>query len=192
MVNRNNLTSGKEMDRTLVMKIRTGDKKALGQLVERHKKLAYQLALGLVGNRDGAYDISQEAFLRVYRSADKFDDSQPFLPWFYTIVTNLSRTWLKRRSNRENKMVDVDDTSYLMVAEGTPESALVRKETINQLRKALQKLSFDDREIITLQHFRGMSYDEISDLLDIPKGTVMSRLYYARKKLAELMRNYYE
>ncbi|MDF1544162.1 MAG: RNA polymerase sigma factor [bacterium] len=192
MVIRNKQSLGEAMDRTLVLKIRTGDKRALGQLVERHKKLAYQVALGLVGNKDDAYDISQEAFLRVYRSADKFDDSQPFLPWFYTIVTNLSRTWLKRRSKRENKMVDVDDSSYLMVAEGTPESALVRKETIDRLRAALKKLSFDDREIITLQHFRGMSYDEIAELLGIPKGTVMSRLYYARKKLAESMRSYYE
>ncbi|MCH7960793.1 MAG: sigma-70 family RNA polymerase sigma factor, partial [Planctomycetes bacterium] len=65
---------------------------------------------------------------------------------------------------------------------------LVRKETVSRLRHALTLLSFEDREIITLQHFRGMSYDEIADLLAIPRGTVMSRLYYARKKLAELMR----
>ena len=175
-------------DSALVINIGAGDKKALGVLVERYKKLAFQTALGLVGNRDDAYDISQEAFLRVYRSARTYDRSQPFLPWFYTIVANLSRTWLRRRSRREHKMVDIDDTSFLMVSEGNPETELVAREQVQLLRKALMKLSFEDREIITLQHFRAMSYDEIAALLEIPKGTVMSRLYYARKRLAKLMR----
>lgn len=189
--------SGKETrnmvtDAALIMSIKSGDKKALGELVERHKKLAYGLALGLVGNKDDAHDISQEAFLRIYRSARTYDSSQPFLPWFYTIISNLCKTWLKRRSKRDNKMVDYDSADYLMVAEDNPEASLEKQEAILILRTALMQLSFDDREIITLQHFRGMSYDEIAALLKIPRGTVMSRLYYARKKLANLMRRYYE
>ena len=175
-------------DTALVQQIKSGSKKALGKLVERHKHSAYRLAMGLVGNRDDAFDISQEAFLRVYRSAGTYDDSKPFLPWFYTIVSNLSRTWLRRRSTRDNRMVDLDDVSFLLVDESTPEKETLRRESVSQLRKALLELSFDDREIITLQHFRGMSYDEIADLLSIPRGTVMSRLYYARKRLAKLMR----
>lgn len=176
-------------DIVLVTDIKAGSKKAFGKLVERHKKTAFRLALGLVGNKDDAHDISQEAFLRVYRSAETFDTSQPFLPWFYTIVSNLSKTWLRRRKTVDHRMVDVDDASYLLVDEDNPESALVKKETIALLHAALLQLPFDDREIVTLQHFRGMSYDEIATLLDIPKGTVMSRLYYARKKLATLMRH---
>ena len=144
--------------------------------------------MGLVGNKEDAFDISQEAFLRVYKSAGTYDERQPFQPWFYTIIANLSRTWLRRRSRRDNKMVDVDDVSWLLVDNRTPEQAVINKETVTNLRWALAELSFDDREIITLQHFRGMSYDEISGLLSIPKGTVMSRLYYARKKLGSLMR----
>lgn len=175
-------------DSALVINIGAGDKKALGVLVERYKKLAFQTALGLVGNRDDAYDISQEAFLRVYRSARTYDRAQPFLPWFYTIVANLSRTWLRRRSRREHRMVDIDDSSFLMVSDETPESNYVAQEQVQLLRKALMQLSFEDREIITLQHFRAMSYDEIAALLEIPKGTVMSRLYYARKRLAKLIR----
>jgi len=175
-------------DAALVMDIKAGNKKALGKLVERHKKLAYRLALGLVGNKDDAYDISQEAFLRVYRSAKTYDEKQPFLPWFYTIIANLCRTWLQRRAKSESRMVAVDEAPYLLVDDANPEMHLIRKETIARLRQALLDLSFDDREIITLQHFRGMSYDEIAGLLNIPRGTVMSRLYYARKKLATLMR----
>jgi len=181
-----------DTDIGLVMDIKSGNKQALAALVERHKKSAFRIALGLVGNKDDAYDISQEAFLRVYKSAETYDTNQPFLPWFYTIISNLSKTWLKRRSNRDNKMIDVEDNSFLLIDTNTPEEALVKKESIAQLNDALLKLDFEDREIITLQHFRGMSYDEISSLLEIPKGTVMSRLYYARKKLASLMRQYDE
>ena len=126
--------------------------------------------------------------MRVYRSAKTYDEAQPFLPWFYAIVANLCRTWLRRRATRENRMVDVEDASFLLVAEGTPESRLIAREAIARLRKALMQLPFADREIITLQHFWGMSYDEIAAILNIPRGTVMSRLYYARKKLATLMR----
>ena len=174
-------------DSALVMDIGAGDKKAFKELVERHKKTAFRVALGLVGNKDDAYDISQEAFLRVYRSARRFDSAKPFLPWFYTIISNLCKTWLRRRSNRDYKMVDIDDASYLLVSEDDPELALVRKQQAARLREALMKLSFNDREIVMLQHFRGMSYDEIAEMLGIPRGTVMSRLYYARKRLAALM-----
>ena len=181
-----------ETDAAIIMDIKSGNKKALGRLVARHKKSAFRIALGLVGNKDDAYDISQEAFLRIYKSADTYDQSKPFLPWFYTIISNLSKTWLKRRTTRDHKMVDVEDNSFLLVDKSNPEDALVKKETVARLQEALLDLDYDDREIITLQHFRGMSYDEIADLLDIPKGTVMSRLYYARKKLADMMRQYYE
>ncbi|MCK4574634.1 MAG: RNA polymerase sigma factor [candidate division Zixibacteria bacterium] len=177
-----------ESDAALVMSIKSGNKKALGRLVERHKKMAFRTALGLVGNKDDAHDISQEAFLRVYNSARTFDESQAFLPWFYTIISNLSRTWLRRRSRRDNRSVPLEDTPYLVVNDANPEKALLKKESVELLQAALLKLSYDDREIITLQHFRGMAYDDMATMLDIPRGTVMSRLYYARKRLAKLMR----
>ncbi len=175
-------------DTTLVMSIRSGDKKALAALVEKHKKMAFRTALGMVGNREDAYDISQEAFLRVYRSADTYDQKQPFLPWFHAIIANLSKTWLKRRQIAAKRSQPIEDTEYLVSEESSPEDQVIEAETLQRLRAALMQLDFDDREIITLQHFRGMSYDEIASTLGIPRGTVMSRLYYARKKLANLMR----
>ena len=174
-------------DSALVMSIGTGDKTAFRVLVERHKKTAYGMALGLVGNRDDAFDISQEAFLRVYRSAKSFDHKQPFLPWFYTIIANLSRTWLRRRSARDHRMVDLDEAASFLVSEDNPEEAVIHDQQVTRLRQALLQLSFADREIIVLQHFRNLSYDEIAKLLEIARGTVMSRLYYARKRLAKLM-----
>ena len=186
------MTSEKEVesmnsDSALVMNIGSGDKTAFQELVERHKRTAYGMALGLVGNRDDAFDISQEAFLRVYRSAKSFDHKQPFLPWFYTIIANLSRTWLRRRSTRDHRTVDLDEASSFLVSDDNPEEAVIRDQQVTRLRQALLRLSFADREIIVLQHFRDLSYDEIAQLLGIPRGTVMSRLYYARKRLAKLM-----
>ena len=175
-------------DSALVMSIGTGDKKAFEKLVEKHKKTAYRVALGMVGNKDDAFDISQEAFLRVYKSANTFDQTQPFLPWFYTIIANLCRTWLRRRTTRDYRMVDVDDASYLLVSADHPEKTMIQNQQATRLREAIMKLSFADREIVVLQHFRNLSYDEIATMLDIPRGTVMSRLYYARKRLAKLMR----
>ncbi len=178
---------GMTTDTALIESMKSGDKKAFRILVERHKRMAYQTALGLVGNRDDAYDISQEAFLRAYRSASTYKPEQPFLPWFYTIIANLARTWLKRRTVAKSRTVDIDDVHYLVSAEDSPESDLIKREEIERLRDSIVKLSFDDREIITLYHFRNMSYDEIAELLNIPRGTVMSRLYYARKRLGTLM-----
>lgn len=173
-------------DNVLIAEIAEGDKKAMKALVERYKRKAFYMALGIVGNRDEALDISQEAFIRVFKSACRFDREQRFFPWFYSIVANLCKDSLQRREKRDSKSVDLDENDFLLVDDSDPEKKLMLKEQAQILRKALDQLSFDDREIIMLKHFRDMSYDEISGLLKIPKGTVMSRLYYARKKLAKL------
>ena len=167
--------------------LKRGKVKALSALVEKYKKQAYFLALGMVGNSDDAYDISQEAFLRVYNSARTFDETQRFFPWFYSIVANLCRNLLRKRQINGARHVDMADVEHLLVDRETPESGYLSRKEKRSLFRAMRKLSFSDREIINLNHFRMMSYDEIANLLEIPKGTVMSRLYYARKRLAKLM-----
>ncbi|MEZ5359527.1 MAG: RNA polymerase sigma factor [Candidatus Zixiibacteriota bacterium] len=177
----------REDDNTLMSQLKRGKTAALAGLVEKYKKQAYFLALGMVGNSDDAYDISQEAFIRVYNSAATFDESKNFFPWFYSIVTNLCRNLLRKRQVHAARTVDIDDVDYMLTDCETPESGLLEDEEKRRLHRALLKLSFSDREIINLNHFRMMSYDEIATLLTIPKGTVMSRLYYARKRLGEYM-----
>ncbi|MBN2226045.1 MAG: RNA polymerase sigma factor [candidate division Zixibacteria bacterium] len=174
-------------DNELVSWIASRKKKAMKALVERYKKRAYYLALGMVGNTDEAYDISQEAFIRVFKSAHTFDPNQQFFPWFYSILRNLCLNCLQRRQNRESRDVALDDCEYLLEADSNPETAVIQKEQVQRIRKALMRLDPDDREIIAMKHFRDCSYDEIAGLLKIQKGTVMSRLYYARKKLAKLL-----
>jgi RNA polymerase sigma-70 factor (ECF subfamily) len=173
-----------------IIALQDGDKTAMKALVEKYKKKAYFLALGIVGNPDEAMDISQEAFVRVFKSARTYDRTRPFFPWFYSIITNLCRDCLSMREKRDSKKVDIEDNSFLLVDRTTPESNMIRQEQIANMQRALQKLNFEDREIIMLKHFQDTSYDEIARLLNIPKGTVMSRLYYARKKLAKLINEY--
>lgn len=177
----------REDDNILMSQLKRGKTKALAGLVEKYKKQAYFLALGMVGNSDDAYDISQEAFIRVYNSAATFDESKKFFPWFYSIVANLCRNLLRKRQVHAARTVDIAEVDYMLTDRETPETGYLEDEQKRRLYDAMLKLNFADREIINLNHFRMMSYDEIATLLNIPKGTVMSRLYYARKRLGEYM-----
>jgi RNA polymerase sigma-70 factor (ECF subfamily) len=167
--------------------LKRGSKKALACLVDKYKKQAYFLALGMVGNSDDALDISQEAFIRVYNSAKTFDETKRFFPWFYAIIANLCRNLLRQRSSQSGQTVDIADVEYMVTDNATPETEMIEREEKRHLFACMRKLNFKDREIINLKSFRMMSYNEIAALLNIPKGTVMSRLYNARKRLGKLM-----
>ncbi|HSG99978.1 MAG TPA: RNA polymerase sigma factor [candidate division Zixibacteria bacterium] len=174
------------MERELIQTLKTDKRAGLEALARAHYKKAYALALGMVGNRDDALDVTQEAFIRVQRSIHTFDESKSFFPWFYTILANLCKTALSKRGRRAEREADFDYHELTLAHPGaSPEAEALQREQLLQLRSALGALSFTDREIINLKHFQDFSYDEIARALDIPRGTVMSRLYYARRRLAE-------
>jgi len=157
--------------------------------VERYKKDAYFIALGLVGNREDALDISQEAFFRAYRYRRKLRAGGKFFPWFYQILKNLCFTHLKKL---KNKAVSIDDagtnSSWRQISDRfDPGLIAERGELKERLWCAIGLLSEKHREVIVLRHFRNLSYEQISKLLFCNKGTVTSRLYYARKRLKELL-----
>jgi len=170
-----------EPDEMLIGKVARGDLMAFSLLVEKHKRRAYAIALGFVGTPDEAYDISQDAFLRVLRSARKFDSSRSFFPWFYAILVNLCRTHLRKR----RREVALDAVPEPFDRSTAPDDVYAAQEVRQKLWAALQRLPFNDREIIMMAHFWDYSYREMSAVLNIPIGTVMSRLYYARKKLRQ-------
>lgn len=152
-------------------------------LVKSNMRRAYFAALGILGSHDSAMELSQEAFIRAYRNFKKFDHTKKFFTWYYKILRNLCLNFI--RDNR-NKV----DSKYLEQAkytsdEDNPVIEYEKEETREKLEKAMSQLDFDDREILTLKEFEDYSYKEIAESLDIPIGTVMSRLYYARKKLAQ-------
>ncbi|MFQ5720902.1 MAG: RNA polymerase sigma factor [Candidatus Aminicenantales bacterium] len=160
--------------------IKKGNKEAYGIIVKNYMKNAYYIALGLVHNHQDALDLSQEAFIKAYRNLKRFDLRKPFFPWFYMILRNLCLDHLKRNTPRLLPLEDVEDSS------GQPKKREIREA----LAKGLAQLPFDQREVIVLRYFRQLSYQEMAEILDRPAGTIMSSLYYAKKRLKRILAHY--
>ena len=159
-------------DEISIEKCRNGDQEAFRHLVERYQRQAIGHATALLGTREDALDAAQEAFIDAFRALKQFDSSRPFYPWFYVLLRN--RCF--KMAARKREMASIDET-VIVAATGA------RSEDILALQNALRSLDMEDREIVTLKYFDGLSYNELADRLQIPKGTVMSRLFYARRKL---------
>jgi RNA polymerase sigma-70 factor (ECF subfamily) len=148
----------------------------------------YFAALGLTGSHEDAMDLSQEAFLRALRASRRLDPERPFYPWLYGILRRLCLNHLRDGRARSAKMKEagswlVDDARDRAAVAG-PERSAEREELRRRLATAIAELSPVQREAIVLREFEGLRYAEIAALLEIPEGTVMSRLYAARRTLA--------
>lgn len=168
-----------------------GDGTAFGELVRRNMRKAYRAALGLVGSPDDAMDLSQDAFARALKHAGKMDPERPFYPWYYAILRRLCFNFLRDRKNRQRLL---DETGAWLAEDLTgggpgehPEERLRREEARRTVARAIARLPEAQREVLVLREFEGLKYREIADLLEIPAGTVMSRLYTARRSLADAL-----
>jgi RNA polymerase sigma-70 factor (ECF subfamily) len=167
--------------------ITASKKEHFEMLVKRNMKRAYFTALGFVGSHDAALDLSQEAFIRAYKNFSKFDGSKKFFTWYYKILKNLCLNFIRdRKKRKENGFIEIDYEKHQ--SENILEK-FENKEIISEVEKAIKELKADEREIIILRELENYSYKEISGLLGIPIGTVMSKLFYARKKLGEKLRS---
>ena len=164
---------------------KSGDKGAFEKIVRATMERAYAVALGFVGNADDAQDLSQGAFIAVHRARKRFDVDRPFFPWFYRVLRNRCLNYLKRRARRREISLDVLEER---VGRGSADEELLRRERVEMVWRALFTLSPEHREILVLRNFQELSYSEISGVLGLPEGTVMSRLYYARLALLEALR----
>ncbi len=175
-------------DNDLVAQAIKGRVSAFKELVERYQRRAYFFALGMVHNPDDAGDLSQEAFVRVHKHLRRFDQNYPFKVWLFHILTNLCKNHLRQRRTQE-KVVDCTDNEWTLTIPDhrDPELALSKTELQAQVWGAIRQLPEKFREIIILSHFQEMSYDQMAKVLEIPRGSVMSRLYYARLKLREIL-----
>lgn len=171
--------------------VQQGDHEAFSDLERAVRGSAFHVARSLVGSREDAMELCQEAFLKVFRARDTYDPTQPFLPWFHRILRNTCFSFLrKHRRVRKSSLTRVnaegEEQDFEIVdAQPGPSIAAVDQEREQLLRSALEKLSARDREILALRQFQELSYKEIANTLNIPEGTVMSRLYHARRRLAE-------
>jgi RNA polymerase sigma-70 factor, ECF subfamily len=164
-------------DKTAIMRCRAGDKEAFRPVVERYQTEAIGHAVAILGNREDAMDAVQEAFIDAFQALDRLDLTRRFYPWFYVILRNRCYKLAAGRSKRE-----VSSTDELEVLAPV---ASIRPEDTMLLEQAMFELPAEDRELITLRHLDGLSYQELAERLDVPQGTIMSRLYYARRKLRE-------
>ncbi len=176
-----------DSDELLVRRVRAGDTPAFGKLVERYMRRAYYAALGLVGSHEDALDLSQEAFARAFRARERLDPERPFYAWLYQIIRRLCFNFVRDRRTRRR---GIESASPWLVHQATarsadnPQETLERREARERVTQALESLPDRDREILVLKEFEGLRYREIAELIGIPIGTVMSRLYSARRRLA--------
>jgi len=147
---------------------------------------AYVAAFRWLGDREESRDACQEAAARVLRSAGRYDPTQPFYPWFYRILKNHCLDRLKGRRRSTEALSELRHTAQGQGG-ATAEGRALERERARALGAALEAMPEDLREVIELRHFQDLSYEELARVLECPTGTVMSRLYRARKTLRRLL-----
>jgi RNA polymerase sigma-70 factor (ECF subfamily) len=174
----------------LIQRCSAGEESACAELVANHERMVFQLALHLLGDRDEALDLSQEVFLRVFRTLKAFRGHAALRTWIYRIVINQARNrqrWWRRRRRGDQVQLEqhvLEHGDLRQPGDGdSPDRALARKELAARLWRALNELPFDQRTVIVLREIDGLSYEEIAESLEVAIGTVKSRLTRARQTL---------
>ena len=188
-------------DRELVARAQKGDRDAFRSLFERYNRRAYSLAFGVVRNPDDALDVVQDAFIKAHRHLDKFEGQASFYTWLYRIVMNLAIDHL--RKHRRQKMVDFSDAAVEdgglgeeslipRIIGGNPGRSLMDKEIRDRIATALDELSDNHRAVLVMRELEGLSYEEMAAAMGCSKGTIMSRLFHARRNMQKRLVDLYE
>lgn len=189
-----------DSDRQLVARAQKGDRKAFEALVRKYQHRVYAVACGVLHHPDAAADAVQDAFVKAYRYIRHFKGSASFYTWLYRIVVNLCIDRLRKASkapkleydDRMGRPEGVQPGAELQPsASGTnPGKELARKELAGQIRAGLDRLTPKHRAVLILREIEGLSYKEMAEVLRCSKGTVMSRLFHARRKLQQFLSEY--
>jgi RNA polymerase sigma-70 factor, ECF subfamily len=176
-------------DADCIERLKTGDVKALDELFRRHREAAYGIAYRLVGNREDALDVVQEAFIHVMRGAQAFRGQSSFRTWLYRIVTHAALDYRRWRSLRTAESLDTETSAEPAAGatQRTPLDEATERDLRRSIEKALANVSEKNRAALVLFALEGMTYREIADVLGISVGTVMSRIFNARQRLRELL-----
>jgi RNA polymerase sigma-70 factor (ECF subfamily) len=184
-------------DRKLVRAAQKGDPAAFRQLVEKYQRRVYQLAVGMLKDSDEAMDITQDTFVRVHRYLPSFKGDSSFFTWTYRIAMNLCLDAQRKKGRSERVDLADGDEAEIEAAMDPPSAALagpqraaLNAELKGKIEEALQSLSENHRSILLLRELEGLSYEELAKVLGIRKGTVMSRLFHARLKMQNKLREY--
>jgi len=191
----NNRVSDREIDLQLVERVREGDKQAYGLLVEKYRRKLMRLLSRMVRDQDEIEDIAQETFIKAYRALPQFRGDAAFYTWLYRIAVNTAKNYLSAKGRgmqtmSDQALNDEDEPDERLVAQdiSTPESELLTKQVAYAVNEAVEALPEELRQAITLREIEGMSYEEISEAMDCPIGTVRSRIFRAREAIAAKLR----
>ena len=176
----------KASDRELILQLQHGSLDALGELYDRYRQMVFRTSLAITGDTEAASDLLQDVFLRLYRFADRIDPQRPLEPWLYRMTANLSYTWVKRSRRWLQPLEDLADW-LAGNGKNTPHEVAERNDEWNQVQKAVSSLPFQQRVVVILYYMNDLSLQEISNILEVPVGTVKSRLHYGRETLKKTL-----
>jgi RNA polymerase sigma-70 factor (ECF subfamily) len=166
----------------LVRSLQHGNLEALGALYDRHRQLVFRTALAITTDEEQAADLLHDVFLRLHRFADRIDPDRPLEPWLYRMTTNLAYTTLKRRNLWLRALREMAEW-LARERRPTPQGQAEIDEAWDQVRQALAALPIPQRIVVVLYYLNDLPVHEIADILDVPVGTVKSRLHYGRRAL---------
>lgn len=175
----------------LLRRAQKGDPQAFGALVERYQRRVVGVAFAVVHNQDDALELAQETFVRAFENLSKFESRSSFSTWLYRIAANLAIDF-RRREGRHTILRGEDAENEIQRLPSTRGDSFVeasRRELSKRISDALRELTPEHRAVILLREVEGLSYDEISEVLQVPRGTVMSRLHYARGHLRGILKD---
>lgn len=175
-------------EKKIIEKVLGGDANAFEELVLKYEKTVYNLALRMVGDRDDAFDMTQEAFIKAYGSLSSFRGDSKFSVWIYRIATNVCLDFLRSKSRKQQVSLTVsddDEDAQLDIPDpsSAPEQQLIKKISMQSVEEGLKTLPDKQRQILVMRELGGMSYAEIGKALSLEEGTVKSRIFRARKRL---------
>lgn len=185
-------------DHTLVDAAKAGDRRAFQELYQRYERKVYSVAYGFLRNQEDALDVLQEAFIKVHRYLPNFEGQSSFYTWLYRIVANLCIDHLRRSGRKRD--VEFDDRLRHEEAAaapgelspisslGDPAQAVKNKEILSAVEHALDELSDKHRSVIVMRELQGMSYADMAKAMNCSKGTIMSRLFHARRNMQKLLK----
>jgi RNA polymerase sigma-70 factor, ECF subfamily len=179
-------------DQTLIERCRNGDVAAFEPLVQKYRDRAWRLAFHVLRDREDAWDVTQEAFVRAWQALPSFRGQSAFYTWLFRIVVNVAADRARQRAARgrafgTERVPEEDWERTIVDPEMSPEEAARRAEQRERITRALAALPEHHRTIIMLSDLEGLSYREIAEVLNVPMGTVMSRLHHARRRLRDVL-----
>ncbi|MCC1484522.1 RNA polymerase sigma factor [Winogradskyella immobilis] len=177
-------------DDQLIEAITNGDTKAYGQLVNRYKDLVYTLALRMLKHKEEAEEVAQDAFIKVYKSLNKFKGDSKFSTWIYKVTYNTCLDRIKKNKKHLNDVAIDEYTEHKLETIDNALESMIKEEKSALIKRCIDKLPSESSYILTLYYFEELSLDEMSDIIGISANTIKVKLFRARKKLTVILEQY--